>query len=158
MPLYDGFWSLPAPFPYHATMSVSDSYRTFILDQLGRASERIRLRSMFGGVGVYSGDLFFAVDDDDVLYLKVDDTNRPDFEARGMRPFQPFGEGGEVMQYYTLPEELLDDPDALRPWVEKAVLVALRKRKKKPASRVKSAAKKPKANGKAKPKAKSKKR
>jgi DNA transformation protein len=80
---------------------------------------------------VYAGEYFFAIVDDDVLYLKVDDTNRPDFEARGMGPFRPFGEGGEVMQYYQLPEELLEDPDELKPWLEKAIGVAERKKKRK---------------------------
>ena len=65
-------------------MPVSPSFRTFVLDQLGRAAPGIRARSMFGGVGIYSGDLFFAVIDEDTVYFKVDDTNRPDFEARGM--------------------------------------------------------------------------
>ena len=112
-------------------MSVSESYRTFLLDQLGRAVDRVRMKSMFGGAGVYAGEFFFAIVDDDVLYLKVDDTNRPDFEARGMQPFRPFGEGGEVMQYYQLPEELLEDPDELKPWLEKAILVAERKKRKR---------------------------
>ena len=73
--------------------------------------------------------VFFALIADDVLYLKVDDDNRPEFEARGMPPFRPFGEGGEVMQYYQLPEELLEDPEAMKPWVEKAIAVAARKKK-----------------------------
>jgi DNA transformation protein len=152
-------------------MSVSESYRTFLLDQLGRAADRIRMKSMFGGAGVYAGEFFFAIVDDDVLYLKVDDTNRPDFEARGMGPFRPFGEGGEVMQYYQLPEELLDDPDELKPWLEKAIGVAARKKKKrKPEARkpedrrrktedrrAKPEARKPEARKK-KPKAKPKRR
>ncbi len=114
-------------------MSVSDSFRIFVLDQLARAAERIRAKSMFGGVGVYAGEFFFALIDDDVLYLKVDDTNRPDYEARGMKPFSPFGDGGEVMQYYRLPEEVLEDPDELRPWVDKAISVAARKKRRMPA-------------------------
>jgi DNA transformation protein len=112
-------------------MAVSDSYRTWVLEQLGRVVTGIRGRSMFGGVGIYSGALFFALADDDLLYFKVDDTNRPDFEARGMGPFQPFGEGGEVMQYYRVPDELLDDPEGLRPWAEKAIDVARRKSRKR---------------------------
>ena len=116
-------------------MTVSDSFRTFILDQIGRVTTRVRAKSMFGGVGVYSGDYFFALIDDDVLYLKVDDTNRPDFVAKGMKPFAPFGDGGEVMQYYRLPEELLDDTDELKPWVDKAISVAINKKKKKPAKK-----------------------
>jgi DNA transformation protein len=130
----------PDPVP----MPVSESYRTFLLDQLGRAADRVRMKSMFGGVGVYAGELFFAIVDDDVLYLKVDDTNRPDFEARGMQPFRPFGEGGEVMQYYQLPEDLLEDPDELKPWLEKAIQVAERKKKRgrKPEARKPEARKK----------------
>jgi DNA transformation protein len=79
-------------------------------------------------VGLYAGELFFALIDDDTLYLKVDDVTRGDFEARGMGPFRPFGETGEVMQYYELPAELLEEPDELRAWVEKAVEVARRAR------------------------------
>jgi DNA transformation protein and related proteins len=111
-------------------MAVSASFRTYILEQLGRAVPRIRDRSMFGGVGIYAGDLFFALIDNDTLYLKVDDSNRGDFEARGMGPFRPYGDDGEEMGYFELPAEVLDDPDALRPWAEKAIAVAARKKTK----------------------------
>lgn len=83
---------------------------------------------MFGGVGIYSGDIFFALIADDTLYFKVDDANRADFEARGMGPFRPYGETGEVMQYYQVPEDLLEDADALRPWAEGAIAAARRKK------------------------------
>jgi DNA transformation protein len=109
-------------------MSVSPSFRSFVLEQLARATTSVRDRSMFGGVGVYSGDLFFALIDEDTVYFKVDDTNRPDFEARGMGPFRPAGPDGEVMQYYAVPEDLLEDPEALRPWVDRAMAVARRKK------------------------------
>ena len=112
-------------------VAVNHSFRAFVLEQLQRTLPAIRSRSMFGGVGIYSEDLFFALIDDQSLYFKVNDASRGDFEARGMGPFRPFGEGGEVMQYYEVPTDLLDDPDALRPWAEKAVAVARQARKKK---------------------------
>jgi DNA transformation protein len=87
---------------------------------------------MFGGVGIYATDLFFALIADDAVYFKVDDSTRPDFEARGMGPFQPYGEDGEVMQYYQVPEELLEDPEALRQWVERAVGAARRAKSHRP--------------------------
>ena len=65
-------------------MAVSPSFRTYILEQLGRSVRDIRGRSMFGGVGIYSGGFFFALIDDDTLYFKVDESNRRDFEVRGM--------------------------------------------------------------------------
>ncbi len=92
---------------------------------------QVRARSMFGGVGIYSGAAFFALIADDTLYFKVDDSTRPDFEARGMSPFRPYGDDGEVMGYYELPHELLEDLEALRGWADKAVAVARRKKGKR---------------------------
>ena len=48
-----------------------------------------------------------------------------------MGPFRPYGEDGEVMQYYEVPADLLDDPEALRPWAENAIAVAGRKKVKR---------------------------
>ena len=62
---------------------------------------------MFGGVGIYAAELFFALLDDDTLYFKVDDVTRPQFESRGMTPFRPYGEEGEVMGYYEVPAHVL---------------------------------------------------
>jgi DNA transformation protein len=113
-------------------MSISHSYRQFVLDQLGRVATNVRARNMFGGVGLYAGDLFFALIAGDTLYFKVDDGNRADFEALGLGPFRPYGEGGEVMQYYEVPGDLLEDPDSLRSWVDKAVEAAQRARQSSP--------------------------
>ena len=110
-------------------MSVSSGFRDFVLEQLRRTRADVRARSMFGGVGVYAGDHFFALMDEDVLYFKVDGSTRPLFESRGMGPFRPAGEGGEVMQYYEVPGDVLDDVELLAPWVEAAVAVAARARR-----------------------------
>jgi DNA transformation protein and related proteins len=107
-------------------VTVSPSFRTFILEQLGRSVPGIRSRNMFGGVGIYGGELFFALIDDDTLYFKVDESTRPEFEARGMGPFQPYGEEGETMGYYRVPEDLLEDAEMLGQWAEKAISVARR--------------------------------
>lgn len=110
-------------------MPVSPDFRTFVLEQLARVAPGVRSRSMFGGIGIYSQNLFFALIDNDTLYFKVDNSNRPDFEALGLGPFRPFGEGGEIMQYYEIPAGIIDDVDALQPWVDKAIDVAARKKR-----------------------------
>jgi DNA transformation protein len=102
---------------------VSPEYRAYVEDQLGRFV-RLRSRRMFGGVGLYADDLFFALIDDDVLYLKVDDATRPRYETRGMAPFRPTDEMS--MSYYPLPGGVLDDPEELRSWADEAVEVARR--------------------------------
>jgi DNA transformation protein len=111
-------------------VTVSPGFRSFVLEQLGRVVRDVRSRSMFGGVGIYNGDLFFALIDDDTLYFKVDDRTRPDFESRGMEPFRPYGPEGEVMQYYCLPAEVLEDAEALGDWAQRAMAVARRAKKR----------------------------
>ena len=41
-------------------MRVSDGFRAFVLDQLSNVAD-VRPKSMFGGVGLYSGDVFFGI-------------------------------------------------------------------------------------------------
>lgn len=110
-------------------MTVSAGFRDFVLEQLGRVAPAVTGRAMFGGLGIYSAGRIFALVDDDVLYLKADAATRPDFEAAGMGPFRPFGPEGEVMQYWQLPEGVLEDAELLAPWAEKAVAVAARARR-----------------------------
>ena len=112
-------------------MAVSADYLTFVLDQLRRVIPDVRAKRMFGGAGLYSGELIFGLVDDDTVYLKVDDETRPEYERRGLRPFQPFGEGTATMQYYPLPEDLLEDPEALRPWSDASIRVARRAKLRK---------------------------
>lgn len=112
-------------------MPVTASYRAFIVERLQLALPDVRARDMFGGVGVYSGTTFFALIGNDVLYFKVDDQTRAMYESRGMRAFRPFGEGGEVMQYYEVPADVIEDTDALRAWASAAVTVGRRAKQRK---------------------------
>ena len=104
-------------------MPVTEGYLTYILDQLRPIVPSIRVRRMFGAVGLYATDLFFAVVDDDALYLKVDDTTRGEYEARGMPPFHPF-ELHASMNYSRLPEEILEERDELHRWTSRSLDVA----------------------------------
>lgn len=112
-------------------MTVTASYRAFVLERLQRALPDIRGRDMFGGVGFYAGTTFFALIGNDVLYFKVDERTRTEFESRGMRAFRPFGEGGEVMQYYEVPVDVIEDNDALREWASAAVAVGRKSKQRK---------------------------
>lgn len=110
-------------------MPVRPEFREFVLEQLGRLAP-VTSRRMFGGVGIYADGLFFALMDDETLYFKVDDATRGDYEARGLTPFRPSGEDGPALGYYPVPGELLEDADALRPWMDAAVDVARRARQR----------------------------
>ena len=91
---------------------------------------------MFGAVGIYAGEYFFAVIDSDRLYFKVDDVTRPQYEAEGMPPARIETEAGAVaINYYEVPLGALEAPDELRRWVHDAIAVskraATRKRRKR---------------------------
>lgn len=110
-------------------MPVRPEFREYVMEQLGRLAP-VTSRRMFGGVGIYADGLFFAVVDDETLYFKVDDVTRGDYEERGLGPFRPFGEEGPAVGYYPVPGELLEDPDALCPWLDAALDVAQRARRR----------------------------
>jgi len=110
-------------------MPVTKEYRAETMQTLNQVTE-VTDRAMFGGVGLYSEGLFFALMDNDKLYFKVDDSNRPDYEAAGTEPFYPFGDESMVMQYYQVPENILDEPQLLRDWIGKSVAVARAKKTK----------------------------
>jgi DNA transformation protein len=110
-------------------MAVSESYRDFVLEQLGRIMP-VTGKSMFGGVGIYGQGLFFALIAEDRLYFKVDDVTRPDFERRGMEPFRPFGEDS-AMGYYEVPADVVEDVAQLEPWMQRAIGVAAKAKRGK---------------------------
>ncbi len=121
-------------------MAVSETYLGFVIDQL-EGIGRVRSKRMFGGVGLYADELFFGLLANNGLYFKVDDTNRADFEARGMGPFRPFRDKPELqMGYYEVPADVIDEAEELVAWARRAMRVAAAApRKVKPRKRAKPA-------------------
>jgi DNA transformation protein len=110
------------------SMRVSGSFREFVLDQLA-ALPRLRDRSMFGGVGLYAGDVFFGILASDVLYFKTDDSNRSDYEQAGSRPFKPYADRAMTMPYHAEPIGIIDDAPTRVTWAKRAVAVAAASKK-----------------------------
>jgi hypothetical protein len=61
----------------------------------------VSVRRMFGGAGIYADGVMFALVADDVIYLKVDAQNEPDFEREGLPPFTYLAKNNKraVMSY-----------------------------------------------------------
>jgi len=85
---------------------VSKGFTDYVVEQLG-ACRGITARRMFGGVGLYKEDVFFGIIDDDVLYMKVGDVNRPDYERAKCQRFEPYGNGRASFTYYSVPVSVL---------------------------------------------------
>ena len=106
-------------------MAVSDSFLAYVVGQL-EGLGRVRSRRMFGGAGLYCEDRFFGLLDDDTVYFKVDERNREDYVSRGMQPFAPFPDRpDQVMGYYRVPVDVLEDPESLVAWARRSVAIAV---------------------------------
>jgi len=118
-------------------MPVTDGFIAFVLDQLDPVGP-VTLKPMFGGVGLYADDLFFALIAADVLYLKGDAATQGEREAAGARPFQPYPNrprGKGRMQYYSVPAAILEDGDALVAWAKQSIAIAREQRRHPPQRR-----------------------
>ena len=121
-----------------------DQFIAHVADQL-RHWAPVSVRRLFGGHGIYRGERMFAFVARDTLYLRTDDVNRPDFEAAGMGALR-VGKSGNAriaLSYHEAPAELLDEPEELAQWAERAFAAALRRdeakaRRVKPAHRTRT--------------------
>jgi len=94
----------------------------------------VSVRPMFGGAGIWSDGLMFALVFDGVLYLRVDEASLAEFEREGSKPFvyprakTPRKIGRPSRSFWRLPERLYDDPDELAVWANRALAIAERKK------------------------------
>jgi len=106
-------------------MAVSSDYLGYVRDQLSGLGG-VTSRRMFGGAGLYCDEFFFALVDNDTLYLRVDDSNRADFTTRGMGQFRPYPDRPQVsMTYYETPADVLEDAAELVAWARRSVAAAM---------------------------------
>ena len=111
-----------------------------LLSPLGRTSSR----RMFGGHALYIDGLCMALIMGDMLYLKVDDAQRANFERANCKPFTYTAKDTEVhsLNYYTAPEEAMESAAEMMPWAQRALAAAVSARAKAPSARKKVPAKK----------------
>jgi DNA transformation protein len=83
---------------------------------------------MFGGAGLYRDGKMFGLIADDVVYLRVDDSNRERFVKAGSPPFRPYPDKPGVMPYYEIPPDILEEPEALVEWAERSLSIPGKKK------------------------------
>ncbi len=99
----------------------------------------VRVRSMFGGKGLYVGDRMFGLEAGGEIYLKTDATSRAAFEEAGSRPFTYRKGDGEPVttSYWLLPSAAADDPSEAARWARSALEASRRAAAAKPARKLK---------------------
>ena len=100
-------------------MSVTDSEIAFVhelFDGLGAITHR----KMMGGLSIYcDGQIFAILSSGGRLYLKAAGAFAAEMAAEGAVRFEM--EDGRGMNYWTLPEAALDDPDVACDWGRRAL-------------------------------------
>jgi DNA transformation protein len=104
-----------------------------IRDILQALGGPIHIRRMFGGQGIYQGEVMFALEASGDLYLKVDDVTVEVFRALGSRPFAYHAKDGRTatMSYWLMPVSALEDPDEAGRLAKLAIAAAWRSRSAK---------------------------
>jgi DNA transformation protein len=103
------------------SMAIERDRALEIVDRL-HALGPISVTRFFGGAGLVKNGVQFAFLIKGVLYLRVDASSRPEFEALGAAPFTyaTRKKTVNVASYYELPDEIAEDTEALLCWVKKA--------------------------------------
>lgn len=115
-------------------MTMSPEFRDHLLDLLAPLGP-VASKRMFSGGGLFLDGTMFGLVADDVLYLKADTINQPDFVDAGMEPFIYERKGKPIaLSYWQAPVDIIDDADILSAWARKA-WEAARRAPKKPARR-----------------------
>ena len=119
-------------------MAVTAAFNAFVRELLAGLGE-VRTRRMVGGLGLYQGELFFGLADDEAVYIKADAANEGAFVEAGCPLFTYPGKDGEplTMRYRRLPDAAMDDADEAARWgrlgLEAAVRAKARARPTRPA-------------------------
>ena len=106
---------------------MTESFVVFCLDVLSVVGS-VRARGMFGGHGIYLGEVMFALVANDVLYLKVDKETSATFRAAESEPFVYHGKQGKpvTMSYWEMPLEGFESPERAEHWASLAIEAAQR--------------------------------
>lgn len=101
-------------------------FTRFIFDQLHPLGS-ILAKRMFGSQGLYLEGVMFALISDDCLYVKADERTLPSYLAQGMWPLTYERQGKTItLSFYSVPEELLEDREALLKLARQALAAAHR--------------------------------
>jgi DNA transformation protein len=122
--------SRPAEGSRIIAMSASVEYTEYVLEMLAPIGP-VRTGRFFGGVGILSGSVQFAMIMGNSLYFVVDDSTRPNYERASMAPFSYTTKKGrvQVRKYFELPEDILTDPEQLRLWANESKRIAAKDKK-----------------------------
>jgi DNA transformation protein len=106
-------------------MRVKSDLASYVAEQLAFLG-RVSSRAIFGGIGVFVEDRLIAIVMGEVMYLHTDKLNIDDYLSRGMPQFKPYPNAFDLTtDHHQVPQEIVDDPQQLKAWGERALAAAV---------------------------------
>ena len=103
-------------------MAINEEFKNVVFDQLQGISE-FDTKNVFGSVALlHQGEIFGKIKYEN-FWLKVDDSNKGDFEKLGMSQYTFGKDNSRKLNFYATPIDVLED----RGLVNKAIEVAMKK-------------------------------
>jgi len=98
-------------------MATSTDYLDFILDQLSNW-KTVNTKRMFGCIGLYAEGLMFGIIAKEIIYFKVDSTNKNNYLEASSKPLKLFKNKSIVASFYEVPIEILEDSGQFVVWAQ----------------------------------------
>ena len=108
-------------------MSINEGLYAWV-QEAAETLGQVSMRRMMGGATLYLDGVAFAILDEGELWLKADSQSDAIWDAEGCEKFSVTFKDGkvDVMNYRRAPQDVYDDPEAMRRWAALAVEAGLR--------------------------------
>ena len=103
-------------------MAVSNDFIQYVLDLMSGWGN-VQIKRMFGGAALYQEELAFGMIANDVVYLKVDETNRYKYLQEGSIQLKPFKNHATVLSFYNVPPDVFENSDELIKWTKESLAI-----------------------------------
>jgi len=98
----------------------SSAFRSFIEEQLADIPA-LKVRHMFSGFGIYSGEVFFGIIHQETLYFRANDRTKKRYEDAGTTFFTAPGSKKALKNYYEVPLPVLEHRRKLFEWAKESI-------------------------------------
>jgi DNA transformation protein len=87
---------------------------------------RVSAKAIFGGIGIFVDERLLGIVIEEKLYLHTDASNLSEYQARGMPQFKPYPNAFDLTtDHHQVPPEIVEDPQALKTWGQRALSAAI---------------------------------
>jgi len=109
-------------------MASSSDFIAYVLDQLSDWGNVYQKR-MFSAIGLFQNDLMFGLIYNDMVFLKIDETNKKKFIEANSKPLIIFKSKSTVPSFYELPIDVLENADEFVFWAKESLEIQIKNKK-----------------------------